>query len=572
MNDGPSLDSSGPQGFLKSVIQFDRYQRLHALSVAVRDICPNRGARVLDVGGYPGELGSFLPEFTIVVADLPSRTCCPRYVCASGLNLPFLDEMFDVVVCSDVLEHIARESRRQLILNLFRVSRGWVCLGVPRGEDDVREAEHALDMYFRFLHGTGHPWLAEHFTHGLPAPSEVEDLLRSAKARFAVRPNGYLNRWVVAMIINRYLETLDEAEQRLSRFNALYNKFFTAADSRSPAYRDIYIATITAKPIPEILPCREEDPGFDCLMRSFLASGEEGDLFLRTPPMVSVVIVTYNHEATLGPCIDALRASRGLTPELIVVDNSSNDASPAIAFESSVTFVRTGRNLGFAAAFNLGWRLSSGDIVVSVNPDILVDPWALDELVWACLEHREAAVVGAKLLDWDGNALQHAGGAILPNYCSVHVGRGQNPDQYHESAYVDYVTGALMAMKRHVLERLEGLDERYWPAYYEETDYCFRVREHGLRVLYWPWAMARHRENSALGAASESFFWAYHRSRLRFIGRHLKLRDIAAFVRAERGFRRGRDDADVELSGIRRAWKGWWWKLPMMLICRIGKK
>ena len=136
---------------------------------------------------------------------------------------------------------------------------------------------------------------------------------------------------------------------------------------------------------------------------------------------------------------------------------------------------------------------------------------------------------------------------------------------------VDYVTGALMAVKRRALEMLGGLDEGYWPAYYEETDFCRKATDRGLRVLYWPWAAGRHGESSTLGPQSAGFFRAYHRGRLRFVQSHLPLRDAVAFWRAERAFRAGRPDGDTEVLGLRDGWRGWWWRLPLAMGARMLK-
>jgi len=548
-------------------IQFDRFQRLRVLARIVHQVAPE-GTWVLDVGGHPCELPAFLPRHRVVVADLP-RDGTGGYVCADGARLPFPAGVFRAVVSADVMEHIPPERRGAFVAELFRVTREWVVLGLPRGGNDVHDAELAVDEYYCMLHGCAHPWLADHFGLGVPTRAQVEHLLRECGARFVRYPNGYLPRWTAGMLVNRYLETTTHADLRLTRFNTAYNRNYTECDSISPAYRDVYVATRGSAPLPPPSPAHS-DPGLDPLLTSFLAAAEGADLDLPLRPSVTAVVVTYNHEACVEDCIRALHGSFGIEPEIIVVDNGSHDGSVHQALTAGATVMRTGRNLGFAAAFNLGWRLGRGEIVVSANPDVVADPEALQELVQACLEHGTAGVAGATLWNWDRTQVLHAGGEILPNYCTRHCGRGE-PEAPRRPLDVQYVTGALMAMKRSVLEMLGGLDERYWPAYYEETDFCARVRERGMRVVYWPWAAGRHAESSTLGSQSEGFFRTYHRGRLRFIQSHLKVRQVAAFWRAERAFRAGRPHGDVEMTGLRHGWRGWWWRLPLAIGTRALK-
>jgi len=549
----------------RNIIQFDRYQRLAALSSIVKGILGSTGGPVLDVGGYPGELSEFLPEKKVVVVDKPAR-CQGIYVNASGLSLPFRDGSFPVVVSCDVLEHIPSPLRPDFIAELSRVSSSHICLGVPRGADDVRKAERIVDLFYKLLFGQPHPWLQEHFQHGLPDPDSIRRILDELNLYYTVYRNAELGAWVFGMVANRYLESIDDAHTRLIRFNDWINVCSEYISRDTRCYRDIYVAGPVGTGGIEI-PVRDL-PGIsmDEVASSFLCAAESSDLRLAFPPSVSVVIVTYNHENCISECLESLKKSRGVSFDVLVIDNDSNDRTADIVFESGVPFVRAGKNLGFAGALNLGCRMSTGDIIITVNPDLCVEPDTVYELARACTEQREAGVVGGKLRSWDSDVLQHAGGIIHTNFCTDHRGRGADPNEYDSADEVDYVTGALFAVKRYCLESVGGLDDGFWPAYYEETDLCVRIRKTGKRIVYWPWATGRHMENSSLGVATESFYWTYHRSRLRFIAKHIRLRDIPAFIRAERKFRNGRDNQDVEISALSRSWHGWWWKMPMIRI------
>lgn len=378
--------------------------------------------------------------------------------------------------------------------------------------------------------------------------------------------NAELRTWVFGMIANRYFESADNTDYRLTRFNGLIKSLNVDFIDESRYYRDIYIAGLPDLKKPEFPSVESPRLSIDTLSDAFICAAEPSDLRLSFPPSVSVIIVTYNHESSIKECLDALMRSRGVRFDLLVIDNGSSDRTADIVFESGVQLVRTGTNLGFAGAFNLGWHMSAGEIIITVNPDLCIDPDTLYELSHACVEHQQAGIVGGKLRSWGSDVLQHAGGVIFDNFCTDHIGRGGDIDGYTSINEVEYVTGALLAVKRYCLESVGGLDEGFWPAYYEETDLCTRIRKAGKNVIYWPWATGRHMENSYLGVATESFYWTYHSSRLRYIAKHIRFRDIPAFIRAERMFRNGRDMHDVEIRALSRAWRGWWWKLPVIHI------
>jgi len=85
---------------------------------------------------------------------------------------------------------------------------------------------------------------------------------------------------------------------------------------------------------------------------------------------------------------------------------------------------------------------------------------------------------------------------------------------------VDYVTGAALALRRDILDTLGFFDEGFYPAYYEEVDFCFRVRGAGYAVRYVPGAVATHHEHAVVGEESDLYLRCFHRNRLRFVLKH----------------------------------------------------
>jgi GT2 family glycosyltransferase len=113
----------------------------------------------------------------------------------------------------------------------------------------------------------------------------------------------------------------------------------------------------------------------------------------------------------------------------------------------------------------------------------------------------DAGVVGGKLIFPDGT-LQEAGSLVFEDGSAANFGRTDpnvERDEYSFVRQVDYCSGALFATPRKVFEQIGGFDQRYRPGYYEDTDYCFKVRSLGRRVYYQPRAAVVHREGGTAG-------------------------------------------------------------------------
>lgn len=246
----------------------------------------------------------------------------------------------------------------------------------------------------------------------------------------------------------------------------------------------------------------------------------------RRPPLVTltVVLVTYNSAAHLRPTLEALFAQRYARFEAILVDNASTDDSLAIAREFAprgLRIIASRENLGFCGGNNVGAAAGTGAIVLLLNPDAILPPDGLRRFVQAFRAHPRTGAVGGKFITADRTTLLHCGGHVgFPAHCTAY-GRGE-PDegQCDEPRRVDYVTGAALATPRRLWERLGGLDEDYFPAYYEDTDYCARVRRAGYAVWYWPIPIV-HEENVSTEYKSPAFLRMHHGNRMRYMVKNL---------------------------------------------------
>jgi GT2 family glycosyltransferase len=249
-------------------------------------------------------------------------------------------------------------------------------------------------------------------------------------------------------------------------------------------------------------------------------------------PLVSIVILMWNSAEFIERCLESLSWQTYGNREIIVLDNASSDDSLSRAKNSPHSsivkkFIANEKNLGCAGGNNAGWRASSGGIVVFLNPDIVADKNWLENLVSVLGSDPKAAIAGCKLYYPNSRIIQHAGGRLHPNAMSEHYGAGEEDSgQYDEMRDVDYVTGAAMAVKREFLEEAGGFDEIYFPAYYEETDLCYRAHKKGRRVLYVPRAVAYHYESAGLSRLSRSFYEMYYTMRIRFVVKNYSFLEI----------------------------------------------
>ena len=226
-----------------------------------------------------------------------------------------------------------------------------------------------------------------------------------------------------------------------------------------------------------------------------------------TQPVASIVIPVYNHCRHTLACLRALAAHPPLAAcEILVIDDGSSDATAEWMTQvEGLRYHRRSENGGFIAACNDGLRLARGDYVVLLNNDTVPQPGWLDALLATFASVPEAGLVGAQLLYPDGR-LQESGGVVFADGSCWSYGRFEAADDPRHASLrdVDYCSGAALAIPRALFESLGGLDTRYKPAYYEDTDLAFQVRAAGRRVLVQPASRVLHDEGTSNGTDTNS--------------------------------------------------------------------
>ncbi len=236
--------------------------------------------------------------------------------------------------------------------------------------------------------------------------------------------------------------------------------------------------------------------------------------------LVYVVILTWNHLADTLACLETVQHLTYPRYRLLVVDNASTDGTPATiaARFPAVEVIVNAANLGYAAGNNVGLRraLEAGaDYVLLLNNDTLVAPDMLYELVAAALADQRAGLLSPKMYYADHpDRLWYAGARQQPlTLAAVHTHRDElDTVQPQTPQAVDYVFGCGMLIRRAVLEEVGLLDPGYF-MYYEDADFCLRVRAAGYRLLYVPRARLWHRV--AASTQEQRPLWFYYRAQSR---------------------------------------------------------
>lgn len=219
-------------------------------------------------------------------------------------------------------------------------------------------------------------------------------------------------------------------------------------------------------------------------------------------PKYSLIVPVYGQHLLTFTCIKSIAETcKDLPIEAIVIDDCSpQPVAEAMTAVSGIKVIRNPSNLGFLASCNVGVTHARGEYVVILNNDvILTRDWLLKmEAVYD--QFPDAGLVGAKLIFPDGR-LQEAGAIVWRDGSAWNVGRGDDPDkpEYNFVREVDYCSGACLLIRRDLWNALGGFSTAYMPAYYEDTDLAFRVREAGLRVFYAPHAVVVHFEGQSSG-------------------------------------------------------------------------
>ena len=244
---------------------------------------------------------------------------------------------------------------------------------------------------------------------------------------------------------------------------------------------------------------------------------------------VDVVIVTYNSADKIGACLASLAGDPDV--RVTVVDNASTDETLQRLRLLSVDVLPQRVNGGFAVGCNVGWRSGEAPYVLFLNPDAVIEPSSVRALAEVLARDSAVGIAAPKFLYPDGRLAPYL--RRFPTLAST-FGRAlflhrlfprarsfeevvSDPAAYERPGRVEWVPGACLLVRRSLLERLGGFDERYF-MYCEDKDLCKRAREVGQYVWFEPRAVCIH--ESGASRPRSSLLPVLAESRLRYAGRH----------------------------------------------------
>lgn len=253
----------------------------------------------------------------------------------------------------------------------------------------------------------------------------------------------------------------------------------------------------------------------------------------RALPLISVVVITRNTKELLLGLLRSVHEDRGLSSqieEIIVVDNGSSDGTGEAVRSgfSEVSIVRNERNAGFAAAVNQAWRNAHGEIIILLNSDTRIIKGELVGLIRFMTDNPSVGVAGPALVYEDMRpqrsfaSIPSLTQEIVPRFMLEFVAPARHGGKTWGSSApepVDSLIGAALVMRRSALEAVGGFDERFF-FFLEETDFCKRVRESGMQVVFFPSARIVHYQGKTVGANWVRGRIEYNISLDKFIRKH----------------------------------------------------
>lgn len=246
---------------------------------------------------------------------------------------------------------------------------------------------------------------------------------------------------------------------------------------------------------------------------------------------LSIIIINWNTRDLLLNCLQSLTDNLGLqSREIFVVDNGSTDGSQPAVKERfpAVTLIENGRNLGFARANNQALRQAGGRFLLLLNSDTVVPEGAIEGLMQTLEADPTIGIGGLQLLKEDG-ALQnsiYAFPSLATELTNKSLLRRLFPASYPgkeqhitNPVEVDGIIGSCMLVRREAMEQVGLFDEDYF-FFFEETDWCLRMRKAGWKVVFDPRYFIWHLQGRSASQVNVRARIEYWRSRYTYFAKH----------------------------------------------------
>lgn len=244
---------------------------------------------------------------------------------------------------------------------------------------------------------------------------------------------------------------------------------------------------------------------------------------------ISIIIVSYKVKSLLIDCLQSIfQNNNGLSIEIIVVDNNSNDGSVEAVKEKfkTVTLIENKINLGFPAANNQALKIAEGKFILLLNPDTEIKVDALLKMIQFLNENPAISLLGPKLLNSDGSF--QSSYWRFPTFWNVTVelfylnkifNNKYYPEKKSDTPFeVDSLSGAALFFRKELLQKIGLLDETlFW---IEDIDFCYRAKQNGYKIIYFPDAEIIHhigqsaKKDYRISLSNQVF------NKIKFFGKH----------------------------------------------------
>lgn len=232
---------------------------------------------------------------------------------------------------------------------------------------------------------------------------------------------------------------------------------------------------------------------------------------------LSIVIVAYKDDEVLRACLMSLAGARGVTSEVIVVDNGNQTSTQDVVHDVApdATYIANPSNRGFAAAVNQGLKLRRGRYALLLNPDTVVPPDAMKRMVEHLDTDKEVGIASSIIVYPDGSLQESIRRFpklcdqllvmlkvphVFPNIWPIKRYMMRDADPY-KTQDVDSIMGAFMFIRSEVLEKIGLLDERYF-IWFEEVDYCKMAVDAGFKVRHYADVTITHHKGHSFNKVS----------------------------------------------------------------------
>lgn len=252
---------------------------------------------------------------------------------------------------------------------------------------------------------------------------------------------------------------------------------------------------------------------------------------------LSIIIVNYNTRQLTLDCLESVYASlSSYSYEVIVVDNASHDGSVEAIREAypQVRLIANNDNTGFAVANNQGMKITKGRYILLLNSDTIVQQDTLHTMIGFMDRHPEMGASGCKVILPDGSldkackrgfptpsaSFYYAFGVSRlfpdrPKFNQYQLGHLSPDDEYP----VDCLVGAFMLVRRETIEQVGGLDETFF-MYGEDIDWCYRIKEAGWGIFYYPRTYIVHYKGGSARRKPLKITYEFHRAMWVFHRKH----------------------------------------------------